>query len=347
MIKSKIVDTLITFNQSEFKSFGRFVISPYFNSSKSVIKLYNYLKKFYPDFDNKKFTPENAYNYIFPGNKLNSGTLRKLFSDLQSQAEEFLSYSNLESKNQFQKKLALLLSLDEKKLDKQFLLKINELENIYRTGDNFDDDFFINNFELEVIRLNFNLGIGRAGFAPHSVYSDLQKCTTFLIGYILIMSFKLSQDLSVISLSSDDDKTNTLVYKFLETLGPVKFLDTFKQFAPEYYSIIAIYLNRYMISLGFDYDDKYYWKLKELVLKNIEHFTRLEKYNLMLFLENSCDEKIYDNRSFDRELHDIHITMLTTGLYNRLETDFFSLIRFRKMILTALRIKEFEWARIL
>ena len=70
MIKSKIVETLGTFSQNEFKTFGKFVNSPYFNSSKSAVKFYNYLRKFYPDFENEKITPENAIQLYFPGKEI-------------------------------------------------------------------------------------------------------------------------------------------------------------------------------------------------------------------------------------------------------------------------------------
>ncbi len=343
MINSKVIDTIRTFNQNEFKTFGKFVSSPYFNNSKSTVKLYDFIKKFYPDFSKLRFTKENAYHFLFPGQKYNGGTLRKYFSDMQSLAEEFMALSNLE-KNSFPKKLALLNELAEKKLDKMFLLKIGELDNINRQGNNFDDDYFKNNFELEVSRLNFYLGLGRAGFAPQTVFKNLQKCTTYLISYALIASFKLNQDLSVISISSDSDKTNTLVFKFLQSLGPEKFLDIFKSFAPEYYPVIAIYFSRFMILSGYDANDEYYRKSKELILKNLKRFTRFEKYNLMLFLENSCDEKIYANKSFHSELHDIHKMMLSTGLYKSEDSDYFSLIRFRKMLKISLSLHEYKWA---
>jgi hypothetical protein len=343
MINSKITEILKTFDTNELKEFGKFSKSPYFNNNKSIIKLYGFFVKYYPNFDKKSFTKENAYKFVFPNKSYNDGTMRKLLSEIQSLAEEFLTYVSIKKNFDFQKRLALLYQLSEKKLDRLFELNVCEFDKTLKELENFDDEYFKNNFDLEVAKLNFKNARGRAGFDFKSISIDLQKCANYLICYTLIMSFKLNQDLFVTGVSTDFDKTNTLVYKFIESLGPNKFLEILKSFTPEYYPVIAIYFNRFMISAGYDDDDKYYWQLKDLILQNIGLFTRFEKYNLLLFLENSCDEKIYANKNFNKELHNIHIIMLSTGLYVANENDHLSLVRFRKIIIDAISINEIKW----
>jgi hypothetical protein len=79
------------------------------------------------------------------------------------------------------------------------------------------------------------------------------------------------------------------------------------------------------------------------VLSHIEKFSRFEKYNLMLFLENSCDEKILAGMDFRTELHSIHKEMLTKGIYTSEDKDYFPLIRFRKIIRNALSVNAVRW----
>lgn len=342
MIKSKAIDILKALSPEEFKEFGKFVRSPYFNENGKLVELYGLLKKYYPEFSNRNFSKENLYVKLFAGRAYNDGTMRKLLSGMQSVAEEYLTHSHFGGKNLFQRKLALLYQLDEKKLDRLFEINLNELNDVYKKLENFEDDYFKDNFELEVARINFDVGRGR-GIKDERLLSDLLKCATYMICYCLITVLKLNQDLFATRISYDFDYRNTIAYSFIESLGPEKFISSIKKYAPEFYPVMAIYFNRFMIAAKLDEGDSYYWNLKELVMKNLEKFTRFEKYNLMLFLENSCAEKNYSGKDFTRELHNIHKMMLSTGLFVSQDLDYLPLLRFMNMIKNALLINEFVW----
>jgi hypothetical protein len=49
MHKSNLFEILNTFTLKEFKEFGEYIRSPFFNKNESVKKLYYYVKKYYPD----------------------------------------------------------------------------------------------------------------------------------------------------------------------------------------------------------------------------------------------------------------------------------------------------------
>jgi len=56
MIKSKAIQVLKTFSEDELRLFSKFVNSPFHNNNKNLSRLFAYLKKHYPLFDNKRFT---------------------------------------------------------------------------------------------------------------------------------------------------------------------------------------------------------------------------------------------------------------------------------------------------
>lgn len=345
MIKSKAIEILRTFDKDEFKRFGKFVSSPYFNENSKLVNLYTLLKKYYPDFSSRNFNKEYLYARLFDGKKYNDGTMRKLLSGIQGLAEEFLVHSSLDSKNLFQKKLALLYKFDEKNLVRLFEINMKALNAVYKNPKGFEDDYFKSNFELLIAELNFNVGKGRGGFDSESVIDNLLKCATHLICYSLIIIFKLNQDIMVRSLGYDFDYRDNIAYKFIESIGPEKFINCMEKYTPEFYPVIAIYFNRFMIAAGFDEDDSYYRKLKELVLSHVDSFTRFEKYNLMLFLENSCDEKITSGKNFSTELHDLHKKMIALELLTSEDKDYLSLIGFRKIIRNSLAVGELKWTK--
>ncbi len=343
MIKSKAIDILKTFTPEEFGQFGKFVRSPYFNNNGKLTAMYAELKKYYPDFAKRTFTKENFYANLFPGRKYNDGTMRKLLSGMQKLEEEYIAHSNFDKVKLFEKTNLLMTYFDQKKLDKIFNAKILELDKTYKDLTNFEDDYFRRNFELEVARINFDLGRDRASFEPEKIRTDLLRCSAYMICYSLITALKLGQDIFVTKLSYDFDYRDTIAFKFIDSLGPGKFIDSIKKYAPEFYPVILIYFNRFMIAAGLDGDDAYYYELKEIILKNIGLFTRFERYNLMLFLENSCEEKVLSGKGFNKELHSVHREMLSRNLFTAEDEDYFSVIRFRGMVRCALLNDEFAW----
>lgn len=343
MIKSKVIDILRTFDEGEFREFGKFVNSPYFNENNKLKETYAILRKYRPGFAQKSLTKENLYSRLFNGKKYNDSTMRKILSGLSKLASEYMIHSGLDRKNTFQKNLILLWGFDEKNLDNHFGKHLTSLDGVYKMIRNIEDDYFKCNFELEVARLNFALGRGKGGFEPENVLKNLTRCSTYIICYCLITTFKLNQDILVTGVSYDFDYKKTIAYEFIESLQPEGFLRKVREYAPEFYPVIAIYYNRFMIASGKDESGEFYRELKKLVLSNIELFSRFEKYNLMLFLENSCDEKILNGKDFRKELHHIHKEMLSKGLYTSEDKDYFPLIRFRKVIRNALSINELSW----
>ena len=64
-MKGKSLDIIKTFSEDEIKKFDLFLSSPYFNSKKSIVRLFKELRKFYPDFDSEDLTEEYLYSKVF------------------------------------------------------------------------------------------------------------------------------------------------------------------------------------------------------------------------------------------------------------------------------------------
>src|SRR4030095_1171912 len=118
MKDTKIIKFLSLFTKEEFKKFGLFVSSPYFNRLNNVTRLYAILKKYHPDFKSKSLTKENIYKKIFPGQKYDDVKIRALFSYLLALAEKFIASQVLHA-DEINLKLAAGSSLMEKQ-DKVF-----------------------------------------------------------------------------------------------------------------------------------------------------------------------------------------------------------------------------------
>ena len=118
MIQIKALKIIAALNKEEFDSFGKFIISPYFNRSNDLIKLFNSIKKYYPEFTHAKLQFESLYKKLYPGKSFNEGTIRNLFSDLGNLAEKYLAYVNYE--NTFEYRYKIINKTNNRYLDKEF-----------------------------------------------------------------------------------------------------------------------------------------------------------------------------------------------------------------------------------
>src|SRR5438477_4983444 len=127
MENTKLVQILKTFTKCEFEEFGKFVYSPFFNNSEQIIKLYNYIKKYYPAFDANLLTKENIYKEIYGNNEYKDKKVRDLLSRTLKLAEDFLAYSDIKD-DTFLIKRKSLKQIAIRNLEKHFEKKANEIE---------------------------------------------------------------------------------------------------------------------------------------------------------------------------------------------------------------------------
>jgi hypothetical protein len=119
MISSKAIDLVKTFSEDEFKKFGLFVSSPYFNKENIQVNFFDILKKYHPEFDNRNFVKEKVFRRLYPGKKYNDGVMRNILSKTLDLAENFISIQNLQS-NEFNCSLALIRELSNRKIGNLF-----------------------------------------------------------------------------------------------------------------------------------------------------------------------------------------------------------------------------------
>jgi len=84
----KLFKILRTFNPREFKNFGKFLNSPFFNESKKLISYYNFLKQYYPLFDINIHSLIKYFTKIYTNEEFNRKKLGDLSYQLDKLAED-------------------------------------------------------------------------------------------------------------------------------------------------------------------------------------------------------------------------------------------------------------------
>src|SRR5687767_5027556 len=98
MLYYAFIEILETLTREELKSFRRFLLSPYFNRSAKVVKVFDYITKRHPNYEHTSINKEAIHRKISPELPYNEITIRRLLFDLQNLADKFMQQVNFENK---------------------------------------------------------------------------------------------------------------------------------------------------------------------------------------------------------------------------------------------------------
>ncbi|KAA3636792.1 MAG: hypothetical protein DWQ02_07645, partial [Bacteroidetes bacterium] len=107
MYKSKLIKLLSLLTPEESRMFYKFIRSVFYQNNANVVRLYEYLRKYYPDFPEKKLQKELVFEKLFPGRTYSLNTLAALMSKMVRLLQEFLLILDLRS-DQFEREKRLV-----------------------------------------------------------------------------------------------------------------------------------------------------------------------------------------------------------------------------------------------
>ena len=148
MLKSPVIKILKTFSKQDMKEFGLFVQSPFFNTNQSVIKLFEQIKKFHPEFEEKIPGKELLFEKTFGKIKYDDSFMRVTVFRLLELAKEFLIHRNLK-RNHLLKETILLDEFNFCELYDIMLKSISELEKKTDKLKVKDDEIYFVKYRME------------------------------------------------------------------------------------------------------------------------------------------------------------------------------------------------------
>ena len=179
-----ITGLLKEFTCDELKALERFINSPYHNNSRKVILFFREIKKFYPDFADKKLTKEHISRKISPSLKYNDSTFRNLSADLMSLIEKFLIIEKAFN-GDYDTNILLLKSLIEKKQNNLFDINLRKgLNKLEKFG--IDNSYLYTRSQMELCVFNnsiLNRSEKSAKNIQHRKKSSAPLLTVFLMIY--------------------------------------------------------------------------------------------------------------------------------------------------------------------
>ncbi len=140
----------------EIVRFGKFLNSPFFNSNKSILILFDYLKSIYPDVKNENISKSVISSIVYNEKKLNDVKIRKLLSDFGILMDSFL-IQIAEDERSPGRRVLLLNTLRERGMVKRFEKEYRELKKSLNSSFSKNESFYNEQVNLLSEFYNFNL----------------------------------------------------------------------------------------------------------------------------------------------------------------------------------------------
>ncbi|HEY3249800.1 MAG TPA: hypothetical protein VGK25_01650, partial [Ignavibacteria bacterium] len=332
MIKSNLISLLKTFSSQEFREFGEFVESPFFNKNAKVTTLYNTIKKTYPNLDSSNLEKEKVFKKVYPGETFRDSSLRLLMFYLYECAKQYIQVNRLKN-DKLHSNIYLAKDLIDKNLLKEAEKTLKENYDILDKIKLKNETYFWYKYlsDIEMFSLQERQFPGRyEKYITGKMLEDLHKNLTD--DYLL----RTLRRYTIVLNTNELYKTNFNL-QFYKNI-----IDTFDK---DYYKDAPLIEMYYYASkiLECPSEEANFYRLKELVLKEEVNIDRDALLDLYINLENYCVRRGREGkRKFDRELFEIYRLEIEKKLYH--QDKYMPYPFYKSVITTAQMIHEFEWA---
>jgi len=339
MKETRLIKIIRTFNKEEWKSFEKFLQSPFLKPAMNTIPLFDYLLKFQNDFDSPKLSKEIVFKKLFPGESYNEKKIQNLIFYLTKAAEDFM-VQNIFVNDELEYLLILSKALLNKKLPEESNRINKAIEKKIKPSFSPDKDYFSKFRRLSYLKSSYFIETNDfRNIVENQKTFFRESATHFIINFAdFVRSIKIAED--SYGIKTDDNFTDTIIKSFdieniLKNLEKTDFKNK---------TIILIHF--YLLKMNYEPEEPdYYYCMRDLFYKNIKEFERDEKYIILNHLVSYCiDTWENGNIKFRNESLDVYKKMLETDAYSSSENESMHVMTYRNIIQNALVLKEFKWA---
>jgi len=304
MTDTNLIKLLRTFTKPEFRDFGVFVHSDYFNREKVLMNLYSQLKKYHPEFKSEILSKEKIYMKLFPGKKFNDALMRNTISDLLKLAERFLKNRHFEEQK-FYGQYLLLKELTNRKQNSLFNTNFKLADKFLDSEDARDEIYYQNKFLLEdEWRRNHVVTSSKMLFETDNLDKQSQSLHVYYITeFIKLYAILLNQSKYTFDYKFDFalfEAVREYLEKNFSKYSGVPYINVF-------YNCVKLYLTG---------DVKHFNELKILIKKHFNVLTLTDRKNIFIVLAKHCDEQVMKgNLKFLEEKFYIFKDFISTKAY--------------------------------
>lgn len=347
MLDYSFLEILSSLTRDELKSFRRFLISPYFNRSQKVVKLYDRLIKYYPSFDNTAVSKENLHKHISPELPYNEITMRRLLLDLQKLCEKFMTQTFLEKK-EAETRLFAIEEMAIRGTERMHAHSVRDVKNILTRKDVIDADTCMNFFRLETEQFYFKMIHGKVD--KHSfVESEARKLIngiSYFISYFMLEAIKHNDVLLNYSRSFNVKGNDRFITQFVDLFDFERLEIFMKEHSLAGHNTLRVYIKTLRAYLYLE-NDYYYEEFRKSLYENREKLSKSDLHFLFgrligyCILKSRLSEKFLENYESDQFGH--YKTILENKYYETDANKYMQTDLFRNILLQASKLGELDW----
>jgi hypothetical protein len=277
MQKSKVILLLQTFSDQELNQLEQFLRSPYFNQKEELVRLFDHIKTFHPDYSDSKLNRTALMKLFFPDQENNKKALGYLLSDLNHLIERFLTLQKLE-RSPFQADLMLMEELVQRGAIKNYrqidrtLQKKLETDTTGYSSKHFKAHFeWAENKELHFLNQRLR-----------KFDKNIQKAAYYLDKYYFLQRLNLSCAMLDRQTIFQNNYQIGLSEEWIDHLQDQNFFNE---------PIIQLYFNIYQ-ALNKEEEDTYFVRLKTFLTEYEQMTAPKDLKDIYLFAINYCARKI-------------------------------------------------------
>ena len=333
---SKLMILFRNMSEKDFKDLGLWVRSPFHNSSKSVIKLYDVLKSKYYKTDKAierldlmkymDMIPRSAKQKdISPKHKQE---LRKTMYALSSQIEELFLWKKIQE-DTIGCKYRLMQGLAERQVYELLPPILNKAKKIHQSSTLRDVKYCEDAYHLAEMDFYVDIILGKRGLSTGMKnVVVIETLREFCLSQLLRYYCAIVNSRKVVKIE-DDSSFMTVVMEYVKNS---KNIDSFT--IRIYYMLLKVLDNE-------NPDD--YYLLKNALFNQPDAFDTDELKHLLGFMSNYCYRMInHNDNRFIEERFDLYVVGIDSGCW--MTNSFFSVHHFVQIFRTALLLNKIKWA---
>lgn len=321
---SNLYQLFSSLSTEELKNLDKALHSPFFNYRDEEIKLFEYLvhtkKK-----KNDPITPENAFKYVFPGQKTDIAKLRHVMSYLMRIICRCITISEMEEAEE-QRKLLLTRAMRKRNLDKLFLSSYKDTKKNYEDNAPLSPDLYYQQLQLDTEYYIYSITNRRAK------NEELQKLAKDLDSFYIIQ--KLKHACSILSYRNIFKlrHQNELLQETMALIGKKQMLDN---------PLVNI-LYQNFLCLSEPENENYFVELKYLLLNTSDRIDVRELRDIFTLAINYCIKRLNTGgQKYYMEVFEIYEAGLQRGVFE--DRGQLSPFTYKNISAIAIGLKKYDW----
>ncbi len=324
---NKLYTILSEFNKIEMNRLEKYILSPYFNRSEVITKLFQIFMKNIESKKPKELQKEQIWKQLHPTEKMDEVRFRKYNSDLLRLVEGYMA-QEIYDENPLHQAIYLMDAVSRKKMDKLHNTTVRAARQLSEKQQYRPATYYFYQYQIE---RNFYKLTDFENNIDHK--SNVEEIINNLDRFYLAEKLKYYLEILTRQRVISHEYEVLFIEEILQHLDAQKYLD---------YPPISIYYQVYLTHKEPE-NEGHYYKLKDLIEDHIDTFPPEEAYAIYRIALNYCITKLNKGSiPFTEEYILIYEELLNKKeISEKVE---FTAPSFRNTVVAALRLKKYEWA---